>query len=138
MREEVGAALRREVRTRARERCEYCFMPDDEPLFPHEADHIIAVKHRGPTVSENLAYACFDCNRAKGSDIASLDPDTSALIPLYSPRTQVWIEHFRFNGPVIQPLTAIGRVTAFLLRLNLPARVSIRDNLMRAGRYPHL
>jgi hypothetical protein len=99
MSEEVGAALRRLVRDRARRCCEYCGMPDGEPVFPHEPDHIIAIKHGGPTSSENLAYACFDCNRAKGSDIASIDPDTGTLTPLFSPRTQVWSEHFRYNGP---------------------------------------
>jgi len=137
VREDVSVALRREVRLRAQGRCEYCFMPDDEPLYPHEADHIIAIKHRGPTVSENLAYACFECNRAKGSDIASLDPETDTLTPLYSPRAQIWSDHFRFNGPIIQPLTPIGRVTVFILRLNSPVRVTSRGNLMRAGRYPH-
>jgi hypothetical protein len=116
MSEEIGMAVRREVRERAGGRCEYCFMPDDEPVFPHEPDHIIAIKHRGPTTSGNLAYACFDCNRAKGSDIASLHPATGALTQLYNPQTQVWSEHFRFNGPVIEPLSAEGRVTVFLLR----------------------
>jgi hypothetical protein len=110
-------------------------MPDAEPVFPHEPDHIIAIKHGGPTTSDNLAYACFDCNRAKGSDIASIDPDTDALTALYSPRTQAWSEHFRFNGPVIEPLTACGRVTVRLLRMNLPVRVAIRASLMRAGHY---
>lgn len=110
-------------------------MPDSEPVFPHEPDHIIAIKHGGRTTSENLAYACFDCNRAKGSDIASIDPDTGTLTPLFSPRTQIWNEHFRYNGPVIEPRTAIGRVTVRLLRLNLPVRVAIREGLMRADRY---
>lgn len=136
MSEDISAALRRTVRARARSQCEYCFMPDDEPTFPHEADHIIALKHAGPTIAENLAYSCFDCNRAKGSDIASLDPDTGVLTPLFHPRTQVWSDHFRFNGPVIEPLTAVGRVTIFLLRLNAPLRVAIRESLMREGRYP--
>ncbi len=111
-------------------------MPDSEPLFPHEPDHIIALKHRGKTASDNLAYACFECNRAKGSDIASLDPATGKLTALYNPRAQRWIDHFRFNGPVIEPLTPEGRVTVALLKLNLAARVAIRDNLMREGRYP--
>ncbi len=135
MSEEVGAALRREIRERAGGRCEYCFMPDDEPVFPHEPDHIIAAKHRGQTTSENLAYACFECNRAKGSDIASLDPATGALTPLFNPRTQVWPAHFRFNGPVIEPLTAEGRVTVFLLHFNIPPRVAIRAMLLAEGRY---
>ena len=136
MSEQVSSGLRRKVRARAQGRCEYCCMPDDAPVFPHEPDHIIALKHNGSTSSENLAYACFECNRAKGSDIASLDPDTNELTPLYSPRTQDWGEHFRFNGPVIEPLTAIGRVTVRLLRLNTPIRVAIRASLMSEGLYP--
>lgn len=135
MSDQVSAALRGEVRERAGRRCEYCFMPDDEPLYPHELDHIIALKHGGETSSANLAYACFECNRAKGSNIASLDPATGALAPLFNPRTHVWSEHFRFNGPVIEPLTAEGRVTVFLLHLNIPARVTIRAILLSEGRY---
>ena len=136
MSEVIGAALRRDVRERAHGFCEYCFMPDDHVLFPHEPDHIIALKHGGPTTSENLAYACFECNRAKGSDIASLDPESSALTPLYNPRIQAWAEHFQFNGPVIEPLSAIGRVTVFLLRLNQAPRAAMRENLIREGLYP--
>jgi hypothetical protein len=136
MSEEISSSLQQQVRKRANGQCEYCFMPDSEPLFPHEPDHIIALKHRGKTTSSNLAYACFECNRAKGSDIASLDPATGKLTALYNPRTQPWTDHFRFNGPVIEPLTPEGRVTVALLKLNLAARVAIRDNLMREGRYP--
>jgi hypothetical protein len=112
-------------------------MPDSEPLFPHEPDHIIAVKHGGTTSKDNLAYACFECNRAKGSDLASLDPQTRALTALYNPRTQQWTAHFQFNGHVIEPLTPEERATGALLKLNLAVRVTIRDNLMREGRYPH-
>jgi hypothetical protein len=132
----ISAALRGAVRSRAQGWYEYCLMPDDVPLFPHEPDHIIALKHGGKTMSMNLVYACFECNRAKGSDIASLDPETGELTALFSPRSQIWREHLRLNGPVIEPLTSTGRVTSALLRLNTPTRVAIRRNLMRAGRYP--
>lgn len=43
--------------------------------------------------------------------------------------------HFRFNGPLIEPLTPEGRVTVALLKINFPIRVSIRDNLLREGRW---
>ncbi len=95
MSDEIGVALRRLVRERAQGRCEYCLMPDGEPVYPHEPDHIIALKHGGPTSAENLAYACFECNRAKGSDIGSLDPQTGVLTALFHPRRDVWNEHFR-------------------------------------------
>jgi hypothetical protein len=135
MSDEIGATLRRLVHDRARGSCEYCGMPESATVFPHEADHIIALKHGGLTTAQNLAYACFDCNRAKGSDIASVDHETGALTPLYSPRKQAWNAHFRANGPVIEARSAVGRVTVRLLRMNLPVRVAIRASLLRAGRY---
>jgi hypothetical protein len=110
-------------------------MPDSEPLYPHEPDLIIALKHGGHTSEERLAYACFECNRATGTDIASLDPQNGALTPLYNPRTQPWTEHFRLNRPIIEPLSPEGRVTVALLRLNTTARVLVRAELMREGRY---
>ena len=72
MSEYVPAELRRLVQDRAESRCEYCLFHEDDAFFPHEPDHIIAVKHRGKTTESNLAWACFVCNRAKGSDLASV------------------------------------------------------------------
>lgn len=132
----ISAALRREVRERARECCEYCLVAESEIVFPHEPDHLIARKHGGSTVSENLALACYDCNRFKGADIASIDVLTGALTRLFNPRTQRWSEHFRNDGGRIIPLTATGRVTETILRLNLPVRVQIRERLAAGGKYP--
>ncbi|HEX7774563.1 MAG TPA: HNH endonuclease signature motif containing protein, partial [Pyrinomonadaceae bacterium] len=52
---------------------------------PHEPDHLIALKHGGQTTFENLALACFVCNRFKGSDIASIDAVTGELVGLFNP-----------------------------------------------------
>jgi uncharacterized Zn-finger protein len=49
---------------------------------------IIAEKHRGTTEAENLALACPYCNRAKGTDLGSIDPETGKLTPFFNPRTQ--------------------------------------------------
>lgn len=68
----VPAAMRHEVRERAHGCCGSCLLAEDDAYFPHESDHIISLKHRGLSVRENLAWSCFDCNRFKGSDIASL------------------------------------------------------------------
>ena len=132
----ISAALRREVRERARERCEYCLLAESEAFFPHEPDHLIAIKHGGETVSVNLALACFDCNRFKGPNIASLDPVTGKVVPLFNPRTQRWSEHFKLNGGRIIPLTPVGRATEKMLRLNLPARVEARERWSALGLYP--
>jgi len=125
----ILASLRREVRERAGERCEYCLLAESQAFFPHEPDHLIALKHGGRTISANLALACFDCNRFKASDIGSIDSVTGELVALFNPRAQRWSEHFLLNGGQIIPLTAVGRVTERLLRLNLPNRVEIRERL---------
>ena len=133
----ISAALRREVRERAGERCEYCLLAESQAFFPHEPDHLIALKHGGETTSANLALACFDCNRFKGSDIASLDPITGKLVALFNPRTQRWTDHFELRGGVIVPLTEVGRVTEKLLQLNLGSRVEVRERLAAIGAYPN-
>ncbi|WIG59469.1 MAG: hypothetical protein OJF49_002216 [Ktedonobacterales bacterium] len=135
MSERVSTTLRQQIAARAHFRCEYCGWPEAEAVVPHEPDHIIAVQHGGQTIMENLALACFDCNRRKGSNIASLDPSTGDLTPLFNPRTQRWTEHFRWDGPRIEPLTAVGRATTFFLRLNDPVQTQIRANLQAQGRY---
>jgi HNH endonuclease len=110
-------------------------MPDVEALVAHEPDHIVATQHGGQTTLDNLAYACFQCNRAKGPNLTSLDPTTGQITLLFHPRIDVWDAHFRWNGAVIESLTAVGRATVFLLRLNDPDRVTTRANLMRQARY---
>ena len=77
----VSVQLRREVRQRAGQHCEYCLLHEDDSLLPHEPDHIIAVKHGGETSAENRAWTRFLCNRAKGSDLASIDPPPKAPVP---------------------------------------------------------
>ena len=81
-------------------------------------------------------WRCIHCNRHKGANIASLDPDTGQLTSLFNPRTQVWADHFALIGAQIFPQTPIGRVTARLLRLNDPQRLRVRQALVEAGTYP--
>ena len=132
----ISSTLRREVRERANGCCEYCLLPEEQAFFPHEPDHIIATKHGGQSTIDNLALACFDCNRFKGSDIASIDPASGELTPLFSPRTQEWGEHFSLEAGRINPRTANGRVTELVLKLNLPSRVEVREILTNIKRYP--
>ena len=132
----IPVALRKTVSERAGDLCEYCLVRSGDVLLPHEPDHILAEKHGGQTSSDNLALACIHCNRHKGSDIASVDPETGQLTPLFNPRTQKWDEHFTLGGVYILPLTAEGRVTVALLQLNNSDRIRVRQALARAGRYP--
>jgi len=78
----IPESLRQFVYERAKGRCEYCLIRDDDVYSPHEVDHIYAEKHGGATTEANLCLSCFDCNRHKGSDLTSLDPDTGEIARL--------------------------------------------------------
>jgi hypothetical protein len=133
----VPAELRTLVIFRAQESCEYCLVHADYAVLVHEIDHVIAEKHGGATETDNLAYACAQCNRFKGSDIATFDPQTGQIVPLFNPRTQSWHDHFRHDGAVIIALSPQGRATERLLQLNQIDRVLLRRELISAGRYPY-
>ena len=105
-------------------------------LATHEIDHVIAEKHGGPTDEANLALACALCNGFKGSDLASIDPESGAITPLFNPRRDRWTEHFRLEAGRIEPLTANGRATVRLLQMNHPDRVEERLLLVAAGIIP--
>ena len=136
MSETIPAALRRLVQQRAGHRCEYCLLHEEDAGLPHEPDHVIARKHRGETTAGNLAWTCFNCNRCKGTDLASIDPETERIVRLFHPRKDAWRRHFRLEGARIVPRTAVGRVTEFLLQLNDPDRLDVRELAVQQGRYP--
>jgi hypothetical protein len=102
-------------------------------LATHAIDHIVAEKHGGLTAADNLALSCTICNGHKGSDLASVDPETGTIVPLFHPRRDRWSDHFFLVGGRIEPRTAIGRVTVRLLQLNSPHRVEERRLLVAAG-----
>jgi hypothetical protein len=131
----VPAALRRQVIERAGDRCEYCRFPQRVMLLAFEIEHIISEKHGGTTAFENLALACPYCNRAKGSDLGSIDPETRQLTPFFNPRTQIWQEHFILIGATIAPQTPEGRVTVLILQFNHPNRLQERQGLIAINQY---
>lgn len=128
--------LVRLVWQRAQHRCEYCQMPQDFDDAPFEIDHIIARKHRGPTMARNLCLSCFFCNSHKGSDIAGIDDITKKLTPLYNPRKHKWSRHFRWEGPTLKGLTPVGRTTIAILNINHPFRVALRETLIAEDFFP--
>lgn len=132
----IPEALRQLVIERASAHCEYCLIHRDVYFYPHEVDHIIPEKHRGTSTADNLCLSCLECNRHKGTDFASFDPETGGIIRLFNPRTDDWAEHFRHEDGYIQLLTAIGRVTVFVLAFNAEPRRLERVALIRRGKYP--
>jgi 5-methylcytosine-specific restriction endonuclease McrA len=129
----IPAALRRLVRERSADRCEYCLIPESVTFAPHWIDHIVAEKHGGQTDADNLADSCILCNQSKGSDLTSIDPDTGEIVALFHPRRDRWTDHFRLVGGSIEPLTPVGRVTVRLLQFNHQDRVEEREHLVTAG-----
>ena len=118
---------------RAHGRCEYCQLPQVFTTCDFEIDHIIAKKHRGRTAASNLALTCFFCNSAKGPNIAGLDPRTQKITPLFHPRRHKWNRHFRWDGPVLVGMTAIGRATIAVLNINEAQAVATRAALIQTG-----
>lgn len=135
----ISAALRRLVITRADNLCEYCLLHEDDTFFGCEVDHIISEKHAGQTTEANLAYACFVCNRNKGSDIGSIIPTSGELVRFYHPRLDQWHEHFQLDvgdGIIIVAVSDIGEATARIFGFNTDERLLERQALLVAGRYP--
>ncbi|GAP95325.1 hypothetical protein NIES2104_18460 [Leptolyngbya sp. NIES-2104] len=91
---------------------------------------MIAEKHKGETIAENLALTCWRCNRHKGSDLGSFDPQTGDFSFLFNPRTQQWSDHFRFDQASLFGLTPEGRTTIELLQLNGNERIEERQRLL--------
>ncbi|MCH8923089.1 MAG: HNH endonuclease [Planctomycetes bacterium] len=128
--------LRELVFQRAAGNCEYCRVSQQFDPITFELDHIIARKHRGQTVSGNLALACFSCNNFKGPNVSGVDPESGKVEPLYHPRNDSWSEHFEWHGATLVGKTPCGRATVEVLEINVPYRVIFRRELIEEGVFP--
>jgi hypothetical protein len=125
--------LRRLIRERANFRCEYCHLPEEVAELRFQADHIVAEKHGGASLAENLCWACFRCNSHKGPNLAGLDEKTGQMARLFNPRTDTWKEHFNWSGPKLIGRTPVGRVTINVLSMNRMETVLLRRSLLAEG-----
>ena len=132
----MEAALARLVWQRAKNCCEYCLMPQAADPATFAIDHIIAIKHVGPTVASNLCLSCYYCNAFKGSDLSSIDRKTGKLSRLFHPRRHKWAKHFRWDRAYLVGRTPIGRVTITLLNINDEYRIGLREGLIEEGVFP--
>jgi HNH endonuclease len=132
----IPASLDTLVRQRARERCEYCHMPQAVRRLRFSIDHIVARKHGGPTEADNLALCCGQCNLHKGTDLSGIDPLTGRMSRLFHPRRDRWGDHFRWEGLRIVGTTPVGRVTAIVLQLNRETELPVREELFLQGLLP--
>lgn len=134
----VPRAVRRLVRDRAGNRCEYCRHPASYAYSSFVCDHVIPrVLGSGNDASE-LAWACAGCNSSKYAKTRACDPQTGRTVPLFNPRRQNWSQHFAWNGDTLLVIgrTATGRATVEALRLNRPELLGLRRLLHAAGEHP--
>lgn len=132
----METALERLVGERSRSRCEYCLLPQTHSPLPHQIDHIIARKHRGPTTADNLALSCFFCNSHKGPNIAGIDPESGRVVRLFHPRKDRWRRHFEWDGAALVGRTRVGRATILVLEINRFEFMAWREAMIREGNFP--
>ena len=116
----ISEKIREQVRSEAREKCEYCRTSSRVTGIPLVIDHIIPLSAGGDNERENLAASCYRCNEFKGAKTHGNDPVTGEIVPLFNPSRQRWSEHFIWGngGTHIVGVTPTGRATAIALRLN--------------------
>lgn len=133
----IPEALRREVRERAGDRCEYCRIAQAGQEATFHVDHVRPRRHSGETTRENLALACVSCSLRKGARMEAVDPATGETVSLFHPRRHRWREHFRLGDEcAIVGLTAIGRATLTMLQMNREIARLIRSQEIARERYP--
>src|SRR5262245_57094226 len=133
---DTTSSFRVEVTLRARNRCEYCQLSQLGQEAAFHMDHVIPRVAGGPTTADNLALACVSCSLRKWANQTATDPDSGEEVALFNPRTQVWAEHFRWDGERVVPLTPMGRATVAALALNRPVILAIRREEALRGRHP--
>jgi hypothetical protein len=134
----IPEQLQLEVRLRADFLCEYCHTDETFQLVRFTIDHVVPIAHGGSTESENLALACFHCNRQKSDRRSFVDPASGLDTPFFDPRSMVWSEHFAWSadGTRLIGKTDIGRVTIKHLGMNRERLVLIRSADLVAKRHP--
>lgn len=138
LRRKFPASLQREVRKRARYLCEYCHTAEQWQYVPFTVDHVTPLNRGGSDNLDNLALACFHCNRRKSDREVGLDPISGEPTQLFNPRTQEWNEHFIWSHDHLRiiGLTPYGRATVDALELNRERALRLRAADLSVGRHP--
>jgi hypothetical protein len=127
-----------QVRHRAQAFCAYCHTAEQWQYVPFTVDHIVPLSHGGLTVLENLALACFHCNRRKAAQMTARDPQSGAVVSPFHPQLHMWNDYFVWsaNGLLLVGLTPTGRATIAALALNRERVVAIWAADVAVGRHP--
>lgn len=134
----ISEETQNQVRQRANFLCEYCHASEKWQYIPFTVDHIIPVNKGGSNSTDNLALACFHCNRQKSNKLKAVDGDSGTQVSLFNPRTDSWRKNFIWSSDtlIIIGLTSIGRATITQLSLNRERIINIRAADKQVGRHP--
>ena len=137
-RRKLSDLIQLQVRQRSKFLCEYCHACENWQYVKFTVDHIMPRSLGGSDDLENLALACFHCNRRKTNQKTAIDPESKETVSLFDPRKQLWNEHFSWSSDKLYIFgkTAIGRATVKLLDLNRDLVIAIRQADLEIGRHP--
>lgn len=134
----ISESTQNQVRQRAKFLCEYCHASEQWQYVSFTVDHVIPLTKGGANSIDNLALACFHCNRQKSDKLKSFDEKSLSEVPLFNPRTDSWTEHFIWSTDtlLIIGLTPTGRATVVALAFNRARIINIRAADREIGRHP--
>lgn len=137
-RNKITETLQQQIRQRANYLCEYCHASEQYQYVRFTVEHIIPISQGGTNNFDNLALACFHCNRRKSDNVAATDPESQTSVPLFNPRCDRWSVHFAWSadGLLVVGLTPTGRATVDSLALNRERVINIRAADKEIGRHP--
>ena len=137
-RRQISEAVQNQIRQRAHFLCEYCHASEQWQYVAFTIEHIIPLAKNGTDTLDNLALACFHCNRKKSTRTTAIDPQFDTEVPLFNPRRENWSDHFIWSadGLFIIGLTPVGRTTVTALALNRERVINIRAADKAVGRHP--
>jgi hypothetical protein len=137
-RSKISEIIQAQIRQRANYLCEYCHASEQWQYVRFTVDHVIPLTQGGVDSLENLALACFHCNRRKSNNLTGIDPQLEIETPLFNPRRDRWYDHFIWSVDqlYIVGLTATGRATVAALAMNRERVIHIRAADRDVGRHP--
>jgi hypothetical protein len=133
---DVPVRLRRLVRNRAGDRCEYCGLSQEGQEAGFHIAHIVPRVAGGGTDMDNLALACVSCSLYKEARRSASDPLTGRAVPLFHPWRQSWEAPSCWKGAHVVGLTPTGRATVGALKMNRPVILAIGEEEAARGRHP--
>jgi len=134
----ISEAVQNQVGQRANFLCEYCHASEQWQYVSFTVDHVIPITKGGTNSIDNLALACFHCNRQKSDKLKAFDEQSLSEVFLFNPRTESWQEHFIWSKDtlLIIGLIAIGRAAVAELAFNRARIINIRAADREIGRHP--